>query len=269
MTSENHAFGHYQVSTCQRVVLALTRIPPLYRGTLRPSWVRLLNWIRPGPVDIKTQYGLFRVLPTTNLVESALLLHPSYNLAEIDFLKEGMAPNGTFVDIGANVGLYSVALGNYLADGGRVVAIEPNPVCCDRLRFNLAVNEIKSVTIAAVAVGDFSGRGKLEFSHNDLAIANTVRDDAGGDFPVRTLMDILDDAGVGEISGMKIDIEGFELAALRPFFNTAPAQRWPKRICIEHLLDDGEVSTLLQRCGYRVVKHTRNNSLLKLERTDR
>lgn len=265
MSPATSPFGHYRASAWQRGVIALTRIPPLYRGSLRPAWVKLLNWLRPGPVDVASQYGLFRVYPTTNLVDSALLLHPNYNQVEIDFLKAGLAQDSAFVDIGANIGLYSVALGKQLAGGGRVISIEPNPVCCERLKYNLAVNKLSNVTLFPVAVGDFSGRARLKIHNNDLAIAQTIRDDAGGDFEVRPLLAILDEAGVQQIAAMKIDIEGFEQAALEPFFKSAPARRWPGRICIEHLGDKVEVMALLQRCGYRLVKNTRNNSLLVRE----
>lgn len=249
----------------QRLVLALTRIPPLYRGSLRPTWVKLLNWLRGGPVDVTTIYGRFRVRPTSNLVESALLLHPAYNREEIDFLKEGVAAGGTFVDVGANIGLYSLALAGHLRGTGRVVAIEPNPICCERLRANVAFNGLTQVALFPVGVADFSGRARLELLKNDLAIAHIVREDAKGDFEVKTLIDILDEAGVQEISALKIDIEGFELAAFGPFFATAPRSRWPRRICSEHLLDNDDVLTLLRKCGYRLVRNTRNNSLFVLE----
>lgn len=265
MTSASDPFGRFQASILQRLVLALTRIPPLYRGSLRPTWVKLLNALRAGPVDVTTIYGRFRVHPTTNLVEGALLLHPAYNREEIDFLKDGVATGGTFVDVGANIGLYTVALAAHLQGTGRVVAIEPNSVCTERLLTNVALNALPQVKLFPVGVADFSGRARLEILENDLAIAHIVRDDAKGDFAVKTLIDILDEAGVQEISALKIDIEGFELAAFGPFFASAPRSRWPRRICSEHLLDNDDVLTLLRKCGYRLVKNTRNNSLFVLE----
>lgn len=256
------AFGEYRASWLQRVVIAITRVPPLYRGSLRPTWVKVLNWIRPGPVDVNSRYGSFRVYPTTNLVDSAILLHPTYNQQEIDFLKSGLTSNGTFIDIGANIGLYSVALGNHLAGKGRIVCIEPNPACCERLRYNLALNGLRQAAVFDVAVGDFSGRGKLKILKNDLAIAQTIRDDVGGDFAVRPLEEVLEEAGVQQIDSLKIDVEGFEKAVLGPFFKSTPSERWPQRICIEHLGEKADIMTILSDCGYRLVKNTRNNSLL-------
>ena len=242
----------------------MIRIPPLYRGSLRPFWVKVMDALRRGPVDVESAYGRFRVYPTTNLVDSALLLHPAYNQEEIDFLKAGAGPGGTFVDIGANIGLYSVALGNHLGPTGKVVSVEPNPVCVGRLRDNLALNGLGHARVFPVGVGDFDGKARLVVLRNDLAIAHIVRDDAGGDFAVRPLVSLLDEAGVATIDALKIDVEGFERAALEPFFRSAPRSRWPRRICMEHLHDGDAMASILRECGYREVRATRNNSLMLL-----
>ena len=94
--------------------------------------------------------------------------------------------------------------------------------------------------------------------------ARTVRDATGGDFEIRTLTDILDQAGVDAIAVLKIDVEGFEMAALGPFFRNAPRTRWPRRICIEHLGEKSDVMAMLAEAGYRLVRNTRNNALLIL-----
>lgn len=269
MNPTKKVFGEYRASLLQRVIIGITRIPPLYRGTLRPTWVRLLNWIRPGPVDVTSRYGLFRVYPTTNAVDSAILLHLNYNKDEIDFLKQGMSKDSTFVDIGANIGLYSVAVGNHLSAVGSVVSIEPNAICCERLRYNLSLNGLKWASVFDVAVGDFSGRGKLRMPNGDLGSAQTVRDDVGGDFEVRPLETVLDQAGIRRIDSLKIDVEGFEEAVLEPFFRSAPSERWPRRICIEHLGEKAAIMNILRDCGYRLVKNTQNNALLVLEAASR
>lgn len=259
-----HSFGTYAPSLAQRLALALIRIPPLYRGSLRPFWVKVLNGLRGGPVDVRSVFGEFRVYPTTNLVDSAILIHPCYNREEIDFLKAGLPADGTFVDIGANIGLYSVALGAHLKAAGKVVSIEPNPICVGRLRANLSFNGLPEDGVFPVAVGDEPGRGHLIVDRDDLAIARTVRDTSGGDFEIRTLVSILDQAGVTRIDALKIDVEGFEMAALAPFFRDAPKARWPRRLCIEHLGEKADVMRMLADAGYRTAGRTRNNALLVL-----
>ena len=264
MTSTNpdltSPFGKYLPSLLQRAVLALIRIPPLYRGTLRPFWVRVLNFLRAGPVDVVSVYGKFRVYPTTNLVESALLLHPHYNQEEIDFLKQGLPTDGVFVDIGAKIGLYSVALANFLGPQGRVVAIEPKRICSDRLRYNCEASGIKNCSVQPYAVGDYTGRANLNMLKSDLAIVNTVRVDAAGAIPVRPLLDILAPTGITRIDALKIDIEGYEYAALAPFFRDAPRQLWPRAVSMEHLGEKDNVVQLLAANGYTACGRTRNNA---------
>ena len=264
MVDPSHVFGALTPNLAQRFALAVIRIPPFYRGSLRPFWVKVLNGLRAGPVDVRSVFGAFRVYPTTNLVDSAILIHPRYNQEEIEFLKAGLPAGSTFVDIGANVGLYSVALGNHLKPAGRVISIEPNPICVERLRANLGFNGLPTDGVFPVAAGDSPGRGHLIVDHDDLAIARTVRDATGGDFEIRTLIDILDQAGVDAIAALKIDVEGFEMAALGPFFRSAPRVRWPRRICIEHLGEKSDVMAMLAEAGYRLARNTRNNALLIL-----
>ena len=145
-----------------------------------------------------------------------------------------------------------------------MVSIEPNPICVERLRANLRFNDLPTDGVFPVAVGDSPGRGHLIVDHDDLAIARTVRDATGGDFEIRTLTAILDQAGVNEIASLKIDVEGFEMAALGPFFQNAPRTRWPRRICIEHLGEKSDVMAMLAKAGYQLVRNTRNNALLTL-----
>jgi FkbM family methyltransferase len=256
-------FGAYRASPLQQAILWLARVPPLYRGTLRPFWTRLLNRIRPGPVDVTTVYGRFRVYPTTNLVESALLLHPRYNAAEMAFLQANLPRAGVFLDIGANIGLYSVAMGNYLSAQGQVVAIEPNPVCCERLRFNCQVNGLRNCKVFQFAAGDYSGRARLAMEKNDLAIVATVRDDGGGDIQVRMLLTMVEQAGLVSTDALKIDVEGYEYAALAPFFRDAPQTLWPKAISLEHLGEKSAVLKLLEDCGYANCGRTRNNAFYR------
>ena len=200
----NSAFGTYAPSPLQRVILAVTKVPPLYRGRARPFWCRLLNRFRPGPIDAVTIHGKFRVYPMTNLVDSALLLHSGYNAQELAFLRRALPEDGVFVDLGANIGLYSIAMGNALSPRAKVIAVEANQICAEQLRWHCQINGLANCTVFELAVGDSEGRARLNMLKNDLAIVNTVRDDVGGDVEVKPLLKILEQTGIEriELSGM-------------------------------------------------------------------
>jgi hypothetical protein len=79
------------------------------------------------------------------------------------------------------------------------------------------------------------------------------------------LQRILDDAGVGRVDALKIDVEGYEDRVLTGFFQQAPQALWPRAVVIEHLsrnewLDDC-IAGMLAR-GYAESGKTRSNTLL-------
>ena len=60
----------------------------------------------------------------------------------------------TFVDVGANVGLYSLFVATRARSRARILALEPQPGIVDRLRFNLAANpDVEDRSAAARRVG--------------------------------------------------------------------------------------------------------------------
>ena len=83
-----------------------------------------------------------------------------------------------FVDVGANMGFYSVLAGKILSSRGGVVhAIEMDAENVNRIRANLRLNGLRNVTIHEIALGDHHGtveyyrcgsfRNTLEVSSND------------------------------------------------------------------------------------------------------
>src|SRR5690606_24196983 len=136
---------------------------------------------------------------------------------------------GVFVDLGANIGAYTVPLARYAS---RVVAIEPNPEMLDRLSTNLVASEVYNVAVVPAAIGDREYNATLKRNTRNLGSSSIATD---GDLPVRMrpLTAVLDEHCVDTIAALKADIENFEDRALLPFFANAPRSRWPARVVIE------------------------------------
>lgn len=256
-------FGTYALNAGQRLVLGVARLPILCRGWARPTWTKLLDWIRPGAIDFTDAEGAFRLYPKTNLIENGILLRREYNRRELDFLLANLGSNSVFVDIGANIGLYTVRIAKAIeAQGGKVIAIEPNPLALERLNFNISANQLRNVSVHNVAVGDYHGSASLNVRNDDLAIVNTVRDDESGEITVRPLEEILET--VDHVDALKIDIEGYEYRALSPFFSKCSKALWPKRISMEHLGEKSDIEKLLVDIGYQFKGKTRCNAFYEL-----
>jgi hypothetical protein len=73
-------------------------------------------------------------------------------IAEI--LIRALQPGDSMLDIGANIGVFSVLAAGLVGPAGRVVAFEPAPENRVRLAANLALNELENVTIIAEPASD-------------------------------------------------------------------------------------------------------------------
>ena len=121
---------------------------------------------------------------------------------------------GTFVDVGCNIGNHSIYMLK-LAGAERVVAFEPNPTVLALLRINLAVNDLASrVTIHEVGLADSAGTASIDVPETNLGAGRLSREGEagqGGTLQLARGDDLLGDTDAGFI---KMDVEGFELAAL-------------------------------------------------------
>ncbi len=147
-----------------------------------------------------------------------------YDRANVAILCRFIRAGGLALDVGANIGFYSVPLA---IAGARVLAFEPVPQNVSRLRENVALNGLEStISVHAIALSseggtaeitlreDFAGGG--EVGNAAIVIADgqdqvfaTVR------VPLARLDDLFPSIASGQIDVMKVDIEGHEDQFLR------------------------------------------------------
>jgi FkbM family methyltransferase len=187
---------------------------------------------------------------------------------------ETLRPGDTFVDVGANFGLFSAVAATKVGPGGRVIAIEPHPELIRRLKFNIAANGFNQVTVVESAVGDQIGEATFyanaaSFAESTLKLGaeEAKKHQQAMRVPVTMLSKIVEQAGLSRIDALKIDIEGFEDRALVPFLETAPRAVWPRRVLLEviHAADWAvDCIARMRDCGYAVVRENRSDALLVL-----
>lgn len=116
---------------------------------------------------------------------------------------------GPAVDVGAYTGLYAIAAAR---QGARVMALEPNPAVCKRLRANVERNGA-SVEVWRAAAGAEDGEAELRVGTVPLTSAGSLVG-RGRAIPVTvmTLDGLLEDCPVSRI---KIDVEGYEAEVIR------------------------------------------------------
>ena len=271
--ADQSPFGSRAPGALDRVVLALTRrVPGNWLGRGLAILLRRIVTMRHGEAFDVELWGLrLRLHPLDNGCEKNALFTPQmYDVAEraalADAIDRRLAAGGTFtfVDIGANVGLYSLFAATRAGPRARILAIEPQPGILDRLRFNLALN------VLPLAVSDNEGAVALRIDPNDSGGTRIVRGAIAGEagtvaVPCRPLLQILNDAGISEIDALKIDIEGAEDLALVPFLRDAPESLFPAVVLIEDTRGfwRTDVFALLAQHGYTVFARSRHNLALR------
>jgi FkbM family methyltransferase len=188
---------------------------------------------------------------------------------EIDKPKAGGRPF-IFIDIGANVGLFSLFVASRAGAGARILAIEPEPENLRRLQFNVASNPGIPIQVAAVALDEKSGRVAVETNLRDRGGTRTrpltQHAQAGVvEAECLPLTALLDREGFGSVDALKIDIEGAEDRVLVPFFRDAPETLWPRFIVIEDSSGAWRVDlfSFLAERGYAVAARTKQNVMLR------
>jgi len=263
-------FGALAPNAAQAAIIALVQRTGLKRGAFRPMVSRLLNLLRGGPLDVSYQGGAFRLYHQGSATERGALLNPDYNIEELRFLRAHLARGGVFVDVGANVGTYALALARDVGADGKVVAIEPHPVTHARLAFNAAASGYEQVELVQAAAGADDGELLIETDGDNLGASHIVSGDASGKaiaVPSRRLQRILEEASVARLDALKIDVEGYEDRVLTGFFKGAPRSLWPRAVVIEHLSKDEWqndcIADMVDR-GYAAAGQTRSNTMLIL-----
>ena len=192
-----------------------------------------------------------------------------YEQDTIRQLAELLRPGMTFVDVGANYGLYTVIPAWKVGPEGRVLAFEPQPDLAELVRENAAMNRLENVTVEACAIGRENGMGELVRPSRTNDGAATLKVAAGektfGEalpVPVRPLSAVLAERGIERVDGMKIDVEGAETEVLRGCESVLSGLSPPEFILLE-VIDQflkrfgsstAELFGLLRSHGYRIAE---------------
>ncbi len=226
-------------------------------------------WRNQEVIDISVTGINFRLYPKTNLSDKRLLCTPNLlNGKERAFLEREIPPDATVVDVGANIGGYSLLLAAKIPNA-RYLCIEPDPEMYHRLEQNVQFNHtLKGFILSNVALTETDGKVTLYITDtnrgqnslippNDLDAHNTI--DVNG----ATLYNLLKQYDISRPDLLKLDIEGIELPVLRGFFNEAPESYWPDFIQLEQHKREGHLKAarLAIEKGYNLRLRTRMNLL--------
>jgi FkbM family methyltransferase len=172
----------------------------------------------PQALTVRLPCGAILEIGTGEVIGQNLAIRGEFETAELAACSRLASAGTTVIDVGANVGIFTLTLAQAVGAAGRVLALEPLVANHARLCDNVARNGFGHVECLLAAAGSDSGFVELP-AGGDPAYASlrglAVADSAGAKrVPVRTLDDLWRSKGRPRVSFVKIDVEGLEPAVI-------------------------------------------------------
>jgi FkbM family methyltransferase len=176
-----------------------------------------------------------------------------YEAQESAFVRSWLKPGMSFVDVGANWGLFSLLAAKLVGQSGKVIALEPDPRVFLKLKSNIERNHLEQVRGFQAAAADRetelvlaghdgvhqnSGMSRLVESGGASSLTFTV--------PSRRLDLLLDEAGLDTVDLLKMDVEGAEHMVLAGMEDGLKRFRYRCILLELHPLHPGETRPTLR-----------------------
>lgn len=195
------------------LVLAYVRHAPVNRGKgwlARRAKSFLVVELEPGV--------LVRATDPSSPVEDRMIRHGILEPETARAFAALVTPGATVLDIGANIGQYTLMAAVRVGPAGRVHAFEPTPPVAASLARNVALNRFTWVAVNALAVSDTSGMTRLSLHPKAPDINSIVGQRAPGpsiEVPTITLDEYVATRDIPRVDLIKLDVEGAEPRVLR------------------------------------------------------
>jgi FkbM family methyltransferase len=168
------------------------------------------------------QYSVLKISPTVKIrvrnIDILLkgLLLDDFETVVQKTIMDRVRPGMVVLDIGANIGFYTVKIADAVGDKGCVIAFEPNPNMIKELNYNINLNGFHNVIVEEIALSDTPGLLNFYFpvegteAHGSLHTNPTFEHQKVAKVKADTLDQVISRLNLGDIDLIKVDVEGAE-----------------------------------------------------------
>jgi FkbM family methyltransferase len=204
-----------------------------------------------SPRKVETRHGTFSIYDEDELVGLSLATYGEYSESEVVVFRKCLRPGHVAIDVGANIGAFTVPMARLVGPTGQVIAFEASPTNVPLLMSNLAQNGLPQAKVIPMAASDHVGTIKV--SRQDALHAYCRPEINDGDFEIGcTTIDSLE---LPAVQFIKIDVDRHEQQVLRGA--EATIKRCRPIIYIENEDQDTSEALIAQLVsyGYRMYWH--------------
>jgi FkbM family methyltransferase len=143
-------------------------------------------------------------------------IYDGFEMEEVRFIQDVLKTGDVFIDVGCNIGLFSLIASEIVGEQGRVECFEPSTRTFGRLQENIKVNGFTNIRAHNIGISNEKGTLRLNVSENGHDAWNTFAANNDDKFhkieevAVSTLDIRLEGTDKNRIALVKIDVEGWE-----------------------------------------------------------
>ena len=248
----------YGIAAPFRFILSIAH--PLFAilgiGTKWREWHRWVNLIGRRPVFdcvVSTADGLFKLRRSVHNLGVVWATVDEQSASHVFQPEDGEI----VLDVGANIGLYTVRASRLVGSQGKVIAIEAEPANFDALLFNLKLNQANNVIPLNLAAWNQEAMLDLHLfdctqSHSLVSVPEKAHL-SSVKVKARTLDKVLAELGIESVDWIKIDVEGAEVEVLQGLEKTMSRSPNLKLLLEVHTNETAEKClSLLKKRGYEI-----------------
>lgn len=196
---------YYGTSKALRALLHYAYVATKKRRTTRPKdYVVNVNGYK------------LAVIPGDLGISSELLMFQTHEPLTTKLLSKELKKGMTCLDVGGNIGYYTMLESRIVGDEGKVIVIEPSPQNFEHLKKNLELQKSSNVKAYNFAAGDRDGEVNFlvySESNGSFTIPDGEETNIPGDIikvPSRRLDSFLEEKSIDKVDFVRMDVEGYE-----------------------------------------------------------
>lgn len=184
---------------------------------------KIYDYVRPkGELCVIIDGSTLYLRPEDRTITPILLGNEEFEKSETDLCKQCIKPGMTVIDIGANIGYFTVLFARLVGGKGRVLAFEPEPGNFLFLEKNIAVNHFTCINAYNLALSDRVSTmdlyvGDKSQTTSSFIKENILYEESVDRVSVKTvkLDEFLEENHIENVDFVKIDVQGFEEIVFR------------------------------------------------------
>ncbi len=252
-----------------RTMLFFTRMLPRLLGSAHIAGLFSKLYMRkPRAKEVVDVLGFRLELEPMEAIDREVMFAPQlFDRREIGYIHRHLPVGGVFLDLGSNIGFYSLVASRIVGESGRVLTVEADPYTFSKVQHTVSENNIENIKVLQVGVADKEqvlqltlqlrgNRGGCSFMSIDSRNTETVS------VQCKPLFELLHENDIQRVDVAKLDLEGFEYRALCTFFAQADRSLWPRHLIVERadpsatnptidpVMVGGDVNELIAAHGY-------------------